>query len=286
VDSTPFKGRIGSIGIGPAGIVASVASHLDWDAWVTTKLGLRSNNQWVKHLKSVDFRDGILQVKLDNGPGLKVNWADEGFLPGDYMYTGFGWYSPDGVAWTPIPGYGTDFTFNQVIGVSDGFIAQGVAVEDRCPLPDGCGEMWHSSDGLTWRNLGPSAERPPNGELVPWMGGVLATDGVGRFGFWTSQGYTELPMAAELPSPPKEPHMTVGIGPLGLVSVSRGTKEILFTPDGVEWDINPMPAAMAADQTINRDPRVVVGDRSVLVVLKAGNSDDPTLSLWLGTPEP
>ena len=44
--TTPFKGRIESIGIGPKGIVAEVHSDLDWDAWVTKKLGLRTNNDW------------------------------------------------------------------------------------------------------------------------------------------------------------------------------------------------------------------------------------------------
>ena len=101
--TTPWKGRIESIGIGPRGIVAQVHSDLDWDAWVTKKLGARSNNAWVTHLKGVDFRNGILQIKLDNGPGLKVVWADEGFALGDYQDAGFEWYSPDGVQWTAVP---------------------------------------------------------------------------------------------------------------------------------------------------------------------------------------
>jgi hypothetical protein len=292
-DTTPFKGRIGSLGIGPAGIVATVDSQLDFDAWVTKKLGLRTNNDWTCCVKDVTFQNGVLQIKLNNGPGLKVNWADEGFLPGDYLYKGFGWYSPDGVQWTPIPGYGTDFTLNQVIGVSDGFIAQGEADEDRCPLPDGCGEMWHSSDGLTWRNLGPSAERPPEGRMVPWMGGALVTDGFGTFDFWTSQGKSELPMAAELPTAPKEPNATFATGPLGLVTLSMETNEVLFTRDGVDWDLGPMPAAMAADQTLDFGPSrpgdgpiVAVGDRSVLVVLWSGSREAKTPSLWRGTFEP
>ena len=288
-DTTPFKGRIGSLGIGPAGIVATVDSQLDFDAWVASKLG----KDWVSHYTGVDFKNGIVKVGMDNGPGLKVNWADEGFLPGDYLYTGFGWYSPDGVQWTPIPGYGTDFTLNQVIGVSDGFIAQGEAVEDRCPLPDGCGEMWHSSDGLTWRNLGPSAERPPEGRIVPWMGGALVTDGFGTFDFWSSQGNRELPMAAELPTAPREPNATFATGPLGLVTLSMETHEVLFTRDGVDWDLGPMPAAMAADQTLSFGPSrpgdgpiVAVGDRSVLVVLWSGSREAKTPSLWRGTFEP
>ena len=98
--TTPFKGRIESIGIGPRGIVAQVHSHLDWDAWVTKKLGLRTNNDWTCRVKDVTFENGVLQIKLNNRPGLKVVWADEGFEPGDYQDRGFGWYSPDGQHWT------------------------------------------------------------------------------------------------------------------------------------------------------------------------------------------
>ena len=97
--TTPFKGRIESIGIGPAGIVAQVHSHLDWDAWVASKLGA---NDWVSRYKGVDFKNGILEItmKPGQGRGLKVVWADQGFEPGDYQDAGFGWYSPDGEQWT------------------------------------------------------------------------------------------------------------------------------------------------------------------------------------------
>ena len=46
-----------------------------WDAWVTKKLGLRTNNDWTCCVKSVTFRNGVLQIKLTNRPGLKVVWA-------------------------------------------------------------------------------------------------------------------------------------------------------------------------------------------------------------------
>ena len=161
-ETTPFKGRIESIGIGPAGIVAQVHSHLDWDAWVASKLGA----DWVSRYKGVDFKDGILQItmKPGQGRGLKVVWADQGFEPGDYQDAGFGWYSPDGEQWTAMPagppspdgdgGRGFPTGFGDVVGVSDGFIARGDRHQVLMPLPDGCAGMWHSSDGLTWRNIG------------------------------------------------------------------------------------------------------------------------------------
>lgn len=299
-ETSPFKGRIESIGVGPAGIVAFVGSHLDWDAWVATKLGA----DWVSRYKGVDFKDGILEItmKPGQGRGLKVVWADEGFELGDYMGAGFGWYSPDGVRWTGMAPYltpevdgwrGTVPGGGDVVGVSDGFIVRGVNPEDACPLAGGCSTMWHSADGLTWRNLG-HPEADPDAEaskyetrLVPWKGGALVTDGVGRFTFWTSDGPSEMPMAAEVRAEWKQPQAGFGTGPFGLVTVLKDDGEILVTHDGVDWDIQPMPAQMAANSTLfYGTPNVAVGERSVVVVLWSGKQEARIPSLWVGTPKP
>ena len=117
------------------------------------------------HTKSLSFRNGVLELKLNNRPGLKVVWADQGFQPGDLNDGGFGWYSPDGKNWTEMAqadNSGSDFGstlltggYGQVVGVSDGFIASGGSPASACSNPDGCGGgMWFSADGLTWRFLG------------------------------------------------------------------------------------------------------------------------------------
>lgn len=296
-ESTPFKGRIESIGIGPLGIVAQVHSDLlDWDAWVASRLGAN----WVSHLTGVHFEGGVLDIDVDKGPGLHVVWADEGFLPGDYQDRGFGWYSPDGVEWTAIP---SDIPpaqdrgdlpafptgMGEVVGVADGFIASGVTPEETCTLPDGCSEMWHSADGLVWRNLGdPEAgDEEREGRLVPWQGGALMTDGIGRFDFWTSDGSTEWPMAAEVPVQPQQGFDIFATGPLGLVSIRRDTQEVLVTRDGVEWKIQPMPAAMVTAS--NRGPTIAVGDRTVVYLTWSGfyGAGEPHVpSLWVGSFQP
>ncbi|HEX5591267.1 MAG TPA: hypothetical protein VFX65_13330 [Candidatus Limnocylindrales bacterium] len=305
-ESTPFDGRIESIGIGPLGIVAHVHSRLNyatevnWDSWVTEKLGLRTNNDWTCCVKDVTFQGGVLDITLTNGPGLHVVWADEGFLPGDYQDRGFGWYSPDGVEWTAIP---SDIPptldrgdlpafptgMGEVVGVSDGFIARGVTPEETCTLPDGCSEMWHSADGLTWRNLGhPSAEQDFfSGRLLPWQGGALLTDGIGRFDFWTSDGYQALPMAAELPAHPQEDEVVLGTGPFGFVSLRLDRMEILVTRDGVDWELQPTPSAMDTD-TDRRVRTIAVGERSVLYLTWSGYFGEGPLvpHLWVGTVEP
>ena len=293
--TTPFEGRIETMAIGPAGIVAQVRSHLDWDAWVASRLGA----DWVSHYTGVDFKNGILDIGMDNGPGLHVVWADEGFEPGDYMYSGFGWYSPDGEQWTLMPavapspdgdgtrGFLTDF--GEVVGVSDGFIARGIDTE--CTSDDGCAGIWHSADGLTWRNI---ANLPGGHErsVLPWRGGALVTDGLGHFDFFTSDSHTEWPMVADLPAAWTQANpfqVSFGSGPFGLVTVLKDDEQILLTRDGVDWEIQPIPAEMAADSTLRfGTPIVAVGDHSVLAVMWSGDGGAGVWipSLWVGTPKP
>ena len=286
--TTPFKGRIESIGIGPKGIVAQVHSDLDWDAWVTRKLGLKTNNDWTCCVRDVTFEDGILEIKLSNRPGLKVVWADEGLEPGDYQDRGFGWYSPDGERWTPMapngdPGhdFGSSLPtggFGKVAGVSDGFIATGASPEGACSDPEGsCTGMWFSSDGLTWRFLGASPFE--SRELLAWGDGVLATDGDGHVDFWTSGGSTQLPVAERVQG-------TVATGPLGLVSIGDG--QVLVSRDGVDSKVSPIPDQMVDPADGGRGSTVVaVGDRTVLVLRSAKSGEFTTThSLWIGTFEP
>ena len=295
--TTPFKGRIESIGIGPRGMVAEVHSTLDLDAWITKKLGLRTNNDWTCCVKSLTFKDGVLELKLTNRRGLKVVWADQGFEPGDFQDGGFGWYSPDGEHWTAMAANDADYPspgdppsnlptggFGSVVGVSDGFIATGAYPDGTCADPNGsCTGMWYSSDGLTWRFLGSGTEIRPSerelcvrdgcsglpGALLPWRGGALAIDGDGRIEFWTSGGPTELPIEVQRDG-------TVATGPLGLVSIGDG--KILVSRDGIDHKVSSIPAQMADANVGGGSTVIAVGDRTVLVL-----EDN---SLWLGTFEP
>jgi hypothetical protein len=302
--TTPFKGRIESIGIGPRGIVAQVHSHLDWDAWVTEKLGLRTNNDWTCCVEDVTFEDGVLEIKLDGRPGLKVVWADEGLAPGDYQDRGFGWHTADGERWTamapnadPTGESGSSLptgTFGSVVGVSDGFIATGTSPDGTCPDPEGsCTGMWYSPDGLTWRHLGTTDDMRPSGEslcirdechelpggLTSWQGGALAIDGEGHPTVWTSSGPAELEMAARMPG-------TVATGPLGIVSIGGG--QALVSRDGIGHKIGPLPARMAdASGDEGRSTFIAVGDRTVLALVRERTGDFTVAhSLWLGTFEP
>ena len=282
VTKSDFSGGVGSVGIGPAGIVAHVHSALDFDAFVTSKLG----PGWVEHMVTFSFQDGILRITTDDDRSLEIVWADAGFAPGDVADRGFGWYSPDGDQWTPIAGFPANAS--EIVGASDGFFARGGG--ERC---DGCADiaepgMWYSSDGLSWRKIGPATE----GSVLPWGQGVLVTDGVGRFDVWTADGTSELPMAGNLPpgwtaSNPSFGSISFGSGPLGLVSVNVSTHEVLFTSNGVDWSVQAMSAEMAAVAGLSRTVpswNIAVGRDSVMVLLWAEGPRLP--SLWVGTLEP
>ena len=123
------------------------------------------------------------------------------------------------------------------------------------------------------------------------MGGALVTDGVGRFDFWTSQGHRELPMAEDVRAASKQPNEpydnAIGTGPFGAAMVSIDNQEILVTRDGIDWDIQPMPAEMAADgggrrRDDRRRGRTLCAGPGV----GRGLAANQVPSLWLGTPEP
>lgn len=276
VTAADFNGAVGTVGIGPAGIVVQVHSALNFDAYVTSVLG----PGWVEHMVSFSFQDGILRITTDDARALEVVWAEEGFEPGDVADRGFGWYSADGDQWTPIPGFPANVS--EIVGVSDGFLARGD--DGRC---DGCGDttdtwgMWHSPDGLSWRKIGAATQ----GSVLPLGQGVLVTDGTSRFDLWTAEGKSELPIAAERPPEWTASNVAFGSGPFGLASVNVSTHEVLFTPNGVDGSIRPMSPEMAAAAGLARNAswNVAVGKAAVVVVLW-GEPDGP--SLWVGTLEP
>jgi hypothetical protein len=254
-----FEGSVGALGIGPAGIVASTHSTLDFDAYVTSIIG----PNWAEHMTSFDFTDGVLRITTDDDRNLEIVWADQGFEPGDVADRGFGWFSVDGVQWDPIP----DFPDNvsDIIGVDDGFIARGSA-------------MWFSADGLAWRRIGEYAQ----GWLVPWMGGALAApdqDESATFDFWTSDGSRRLAVPTDVRSA-----RGIGSGPLGLILLAPN-RTILSSSDGTEWTVAQMPDEMAIAANGRQQATVAVGERSVVVLLWTTGSDEvPVPSLWVGTP--
>ena len=274
--TSAFAGPVGAAGIGPAGIVVQVHSALDFDPYITSLLG----PGWVEHMTDFSYEDGILRITTDDRPALELDWAAQGFLPGDVADRGFGWHSLDGREWTPIP----DFPDNgsPVIGTPDGFIVQGTGGQTGW-------DMWHSADGLDWREIGPATE----GELLPWGDGVIVTDGATRFDLATADGIRALATGADSPGPSDGNGAAFGAGPLGIVALSGGEVRVLPSPDGAGWTSSPLPQEMAEADGGRREGSVAVGDDSVAVLLWSraeASTDDPepapVPSLWVGTPTP
>jgi len=247
--TTPFEGRIASIGIGPKGIVAEVHSPIKVSA-----PGRNRGFGWYSP-------DGEHWTAME--PNDHPTWHD-------------GWSLPTG-------GVGS------VPGVSDGFIATAANPEGTCDdltnAPDGsasCEGIWYSSDGLTWRLLGITNEiagtrgtlcvgdgcGSRSGALLPWQGGALAIDLNGRIDLWTSGGSTELPFAAQ--------GGTTATGPLGIVSFGDG--QAVVSRDGIDHKVSSIPAQISQDAQWGKSG-VAVGDGTI-VVLGSENS------LWLGRFEP
>ena len=82
----------------------------------------------------------------------------------------------------------------------------------------------------------------------------------------------------------------IGAGPFGIICIDVAADEILYSPDGIEWRIQPMSAEMAQAGTLirgPRDPDVAVGADAVVALLWENTSDDSARpSLWVGTPAP
>jgi hypothetical protein len=111
----------------------------------------------------------------------------------------------------------------------------------------------------------------------------------GHFDFWTSGGLSKLPIAGDLPAITGHYGYDplVGTGPLGLVVVYAPQKAYV-SRDGSDLGISPLPVQMGtgARNWWPAIPTLAVGDRSVLVLARAGEWPRFTWSLWLGTLEP
>jgi hypothetical protein len=212
------------------------------------------------------FTDGVLRIATDDGRDIEIVWADQGFEPDDVADRGFGWHSLNGDDWAAIQEFPDNVS--DIVGTSDGFIGRG-------------GEaMWYSVDGLSWRRIGPYAA----GAMLPWLGEVLVVpDQVqGReVQVWTADGSRPLPIATGIDSGWR----ASGAGPLGIVALGTD-HSILYSHDGIDRTISPIPDRMRADADGRITPTIAVGDRSVVALLwKWGVNDSQSPSLWVGTPE-
>lgn len=275
-----FEGTVDAVGIGPAGIIVKTQTEFDQDAFFLEVLGPGWNSDTIE---SIGLQDGIVSLTTRDGQTASIDLAEQGVDEWDFANRGEGWHSVDGKEWVPIP----EFPANvfSMVGTQDGYLAVGD--------PGGGLRMFHSPDGFTWRRMAVAYDTTMNRTfdpiLLPWGDGALQSDGKHYFEHWTAGGKRVLPMAAELPSEraPLVDAAGIGAGPLGIVFVDSQADEVLFSPDGVEWRIQAMPAAMARDAGLDRgspSSNVAVGTDAVVVLLWEGDPEEGVRpSLWVGT---
>ena len=137
VTKSDFEGRVGAVGIGPAGIVARVHSGIDFDAFVTGVPGSRLGgpDQGVRvRRRGPPHRDRGRPIRGHRHgrprPGTRRRRRPRLRLV-QRRRRRRGRSSPTSPRTCP-----------SIVGVADGFIARGES-------------MWHSPDGMTWTEIGP-----------------------------------------------------------------------------------------------------------------------------------
>jgi hypothetical protein len=242
----------------------------------------------------IEIVDGVLHIEFRDGLVSDYVLADHGYTDAESQVAS-GWFSQDGDEWTPIhdfpPATNPDGMDWQVIGTRDGF----VAISDR----NGGQVAWHSSNGLDWRELGPSsgggwALNPWLSPLSRWSDGAIV---VGAESVWylSGVGIAEMPLEAtgldELVAFASD---NVGMVIVDL-DIDDGTIEpnqVLYSPDGLAWTNTSVPPEMRENLTnlgwpmFARPIEAAATDTGVLMRLSVGGigqQDSPPV-WFLGTP--
>lgn len=277
-----FDAQINDVGIGPSGIVVIATDNYDENGLqyanedeMAEGLGGRDINDF----RDVELTDGVLHIETSDGQVGDYVIADHGYTDSESQVAS-GWFSQDGQDWTPIPDFpaGRDW---DLIGTEDGF----VAISDD---GDAGVVVWHSSNGLDWRELGPS---PGVGWplMSRWGDGAIV---VGTESVWhvSGRGIAETPLSATFPGE----YFLSTSGNVGLLVVdferAMELNQVLYSPDGQEWITTDVPPEMRdLELTIGmyHNPiEVVATDTNVILLLfEAIEGDDGAALVWYrGTP--
>ncbi|NNF55229.1 MAG: hypothetical protein HKN03_12420 [Acidimicrobiales bacterium] len=266
--SRVFDSDVQSAAIGPAGIVVRASSFLDEDLIVHNVLGADFSD----NLSEVELLGGVLHAETNDGRTAEIDLAENGYDL-DELGRVEGWYSSDGNEWSPIP----DFPpVDGLVGTRDGFV--GVNAYD----------VWHSSDGRAWVNLGSVGFIPiwssPFGMASRWKDGAIITDG-SEFVYVSASGLEPLPAPPDAtPYTNSAPWPLVATGDLGITFVSVQDGQYLSSSDGVSWETTNLPADMT-DSFGWYTSSAAATDTAVLLLLwdDQGTGGEQDRVWWLGT---
>ena len=295
VASQSFDAHINAAGIGPHGIVAIVTNRSDesgleyfkydhmWDM-----IGRESDD-----LTFDEISDGVLHIETTGGEVIDYVLSEYGYTDSEPQAAS-AWYSEDGEEWTPIPDFPRVTSHESfhwpnglqwnLVATEDGFVATS---NDQ----DGTDIVWHSPDGLSWRELG----RLPGdiGFLGPWKEGAVLVKAEGVW-YLSKTGIEE---RALTPADGEAPLAVSASGKVGIVVVdawhaTAELNQILYSSDGRTWMNTGMPEEMretlvaGAGWPCNRCIEVSVTDTGVLlrVAVASEGMFASEFTWFLGTP--
>ena len=165
-----------------------------------------------------------------------------------------------------------------------------VVVDDGFLAADLEGWLWFSADGSVWERLASTPNR--QGllfELIPWRGQALARSEDGRtLVAAASTGFSTLQLFDTAPAPSGFSG-SIDAGRAGVAYITEfddegGPFELVYSPDGVNWHLSPLPDPAGVAYCCYLDMfGVAVGNESVLL-LEASRDGTGPLTLWRGTP--
>ena len=282
VASRSFDGNINDVGIGPSGIVVIVGNHYDEDGLQYAGEDVLAWNLTGRDINEIDvfeITDGVLHVEYeDQATDYVLSEHGYAYAEGGEPFAS-GWFSQNGEEWIPIPDFPAANRWS-LIGTADGFV--GIS-EDL----DGDPIVWHSSNGLDWRDLGqsPGFHWP----LSRWNDGALV-GGTESIWYISARSIEQTPLLATENEPAISASGNVGMVRIDIEPKTFDLKRILYSPRGEAWiDTNVPPEMRDLELTIDaiHNPvEAVATDTNVLMILNLADDGGygTTLVFFLGTP--
>jgi hypothetical protein len=294
VISQSFDAHINAAGIGPHGIVAIVTNRSDESGLEYFKY----DHMWdligrePDDLTFDEISDGVLHIETTGGEVIDYVLSEYGYTDSEPQAAS-AWYSEDGKEWTPIPdfpGVTSHESFHwpnglqwNLVATEDGFVA-------TSNNQDGTDIVWHSPDGLDWRELG----RLPGdiGFLGPWKEGAVLVKAEGVW-YLSEAGIEETVLT---PADGEAPLAISASGKIGIVVVdawhaTADLNQIVYSSDGRTWINTDLPPQMRDDLSnlgwpmFQKPIEAAATDSGVLLRLSAsGDILDPASVWYLGTP--
>lgn len=270
-----FDGDINGAGIGPSGMVVIITNHYDEDGLqyaAEDELAWNLTGRDINELEAFELSDGVLHVE----------YADQvaDYVLSDHGYSDIqsqvasGWFSQHGEQWIPIPDFPAGDGWD-LVGTEDGF----VATSDS--------GVWHSSNGMDWRELGQSAG--DGSTLSRWSDGAIV---VGTESVWyvSGLGIVETPLTTTGLEPFISTSDNVGLVVIDIEGETMDLNQIRYSPNGQAWTNTNVPPEMRdLDLTWSAwhyPVEAVATDTNVMLLLNVaiGGGDSSRLVWFLGTP--